>query len=308
MSQDNNSKSNTNKTSPKVFLAVITAHIFWGFSFLAARRALEVTNMFVLLSHRFIIATLAMSLVVLFGFAKINLKGKRIHLLIALAILQPVIYFLGEQYGIQHSTTIFSGVMIALIPIFGTLAAAPILKEKPTHVQLFFSALSVSGVIGIGLMSKNSGALELGGVIALIIAVSAAAGYLMLARNTCTEFTAFERTYSMMFVSAIVFSILAIFSVKGDMQAYISPVLDTKYLISILFLSLCCSVASFGFDSYAIQHLTVAKLSAFANLTTAVSVFAGVVFLHEPFSFLGFIFCVMILVGIYGVQKSGTDS
>ena len=253
-------------------------------------------------------ATLAMSLVVLFGFAKINLKGKRIHLLIALAILQPVIYFLGEQYGIQHSTTIFSGVMIALIPIFGTLAAAPILKEKPTPVQLFFSALSVSGVIGIGLMSKNSGALELGGVIALIIAVSAAAGYLMLARNTCTEFTAFERTYSMMFVSAIVFSILAIFSVKGDMQAYISPVLDTKYLISILFLSLCCSVASFGFDSYAIQHLTVAKLSAFANLTTAVSVFAGAVFLHEPFSFLGFIFCIMILVGIYGVQKSGTDS
>ena len=308
MSQDNNPKSNTNKTSPKVFLAVITAHIFWGFSFLAARRALEVTNMFVLLSHRFIIATLAMSLVVLFGFVKINLKGKRIHLLIALAILQPVIYFLGEQYGIQHSTTIFSGVMIALIPIFGTLAAAPILKEKPTPVQLFFSALSVSGVIGIGLMSKNSGALELGGVIALIIAVSAAAGYLMLARNTCTEFTAFERTYSMMFVSAIVFSILAIFSVKCDMQAYISPVLDTKYLISILFLSLCCSVASFGFDSYAIQHLTVAKLSAFANLTTAVSVFAGVVFLHEPFSFLGFIFCVMILVGIYGVQKSGTDS
>lgn len=294
-------------TDYKVILAVVVAHVFWGFSFLASRAALDVTNMFVLLSHRFIIATLAMSLVVLFGFVKINLKGKRIHLLIALAILQPVIYFLGEQYGIQHSTTIFSGVMIALIPIVGTLAAAPILKEKPTPIQLAFSALSVSGVIGIGLQSKNSGVLELGGVIALIIAVCAAAGYLMLARTTSTEFSAFERTYSMMLISAIVFTACAFFSVKGDMRAFISPLSDTKYLLSILFLSLLCSVASFGLDSYAIEHLTVAKLSAFANLTTAVSVFAGAVFLHEPFSFLGFIFCIMILVGIYGVQKSGSD-
>jgi len=307
MSQDNNPKTNSNKTSPKVFIAVITAHIFWGFSFLAARKALDVTNMFVLLSHRFIIATLAMSIVILFGFVKINLKGKRIHLLIALAILQPVIYFLGEQYGIQHSTTIFSGVMIALIPIFGTLAAALFLKEKPTLIQLAFSALSVSGVIGIGLMSKSSGVLELGGVIALIIAVSAAAGYLLISRNVCEEFTAFERTYSMMAISAIVFTACAFFSIKGDMSEFISPMTDKTYLISILFLSLCCSVASFGLDSYAISHLTVTKLSAFANLTTAVSVFAGVVFLHEPFSFLGFIFCIMILVGIYGVQKSGTD-
>jgi len=292
----------------KVIFAVVIAHVFWGFSFLASRAALNVTNMFVLLSHRFIIATLAMSVVIILGFVKINLRGKRIHLLIALAILQPVIYFLGEQYGIQHSTTIFSGVMIALIPIVGTLAAAPILKEKPTITQLAFSALSVSGVIGIGLMSKNSGALEPGGVIALIIAVCAAAGYLMIARTTCTEFTAFERTFSMMAISAIVFTACAIFSIKGDMHAFISPMSDTKYLISILFLSLLCSVASFGLDSYAISHLTVAKLSAFANLTTAVSVFAGAVFLHEPFSFLGFIFCIMILVGIYGVQKGGRDA
>ena len=291
----------------KVILAVVIAHVFWGFSFLASRAALDVTNMFVLLSHRFIIATLAMSTVVILGLVKINLKGKRIHLVVALAILQPVVYFLGEQYGIQHSTTIFSGVMIALIPIVGTLVAAPILKEKPTPIQLAFSVLSVSGVIGIGLMSKNSGVLELGGVIALIIAVCGAAGYLMIARSTSAEFTAFERTFSMMAIAAIVFTVCAFFSIKGDIHAYLAPMSNTKYLISILFLSLLCSVASFGLDSYAIAHLTVAKLSAFANLTTAVSVFAGAVFLHEPFSFLGFVFCVMILVGIYGVQKSGTN-
>jgi multidrug transporter EmrE-like cation transporter len=38
---------------------------------------------------------------------------------------------------------------------------------------------------------------------------------------------------------------------------------------------------------------------------TAVSVFAGAVFLHEPFSAAGLICCVLILSGIYGVQQSG---
>jgi multidrug transporter EmrE-like cation transporter len=40
----------------------------------------------------------------------------------------------------------------------------------------------------------------------------------------------------------------------------------------------------------------------FANLVTAVSVFAGTVFLHEPFSAVGLICCIMVLAGIFGVQ------
>ena len=49
--------------------------------------------------------------------------------------------------------------------------------------------------------------------------------------------------------------------------------------------------------------MTVAQETVFSNLTTAVSVFAGVVILHEPFSWWGLLFCLLILVGIYGVQR-----
>ena len=295
------------KTNYKVILATVIAHTFWGFSFMASRKALNITNMFVLLSHRFLIAFIAMSLVVALGKAKVSLKGKRVHLLIALSVLQPVVYFLGEQYGIQHSNTIFSGVMIALIPIVSTLAAAVFLKEKPTLLQFAFCALSVAGVIGIGLMSNGSGVLEFGGVISLIIAVCAAAGYLLISRNVSAEFSAFERTYSMMAIAAIVFTICAFIYIKGDISEYVSPMTNSNYLISVLFLSLLCSVASFGLNGYSIAHLTVTKQAAFANLTTAVSVFAGAFLLHEPFSLIGIIFCIMIIVGIYGVQKGGTN-
>ena len=302
-----NQKPNT-PSEAKVLLAAIIGHTFWGFSFMASRVALDVANMFVLLSHRFILAFFVMSLMILFRIVKVDLKGKSVLPLILLGLMEPVVYFFGELHGIEHSNTIFSGVMIAMIPIVSTLAAAPILKERPTIGQIVFGSISVAGVIGIGLMSKSSGALELIGVIALTIAVLAAVVYTLLARGLSGEFSAFERTYFMMGMGAFVFSICAAFYCRGNASLYIEPLSDTNYILAILFLGLCCSVGSYFMSSYALTYMTVAKETVFANLTTAVSVFAGAVFLHEPFSLMGIVFCIMILVGIYGVQMEAKES
>ena len=51
------------------------------------------------------------------------------------------------------------------------------------------------------------------------------------------------------------------------------------FVLSVLFLSVFCSVVSFFLSNYAISKLPVARETVFANLTTAVSVFAGAVFL-----------------------------
>ena len=50
--------------------------------------------------------------------------------------------------------------------------------------------------------------------------------------------------------------------------------------------------------------MTVARETVFANLTTAVSVFAGVLFLREPFTWFGALCCLVIFVGLYGVQRT----
>ena len=52
----------------KLLLAAIISHIFWGFSFLGTKSALGVVNndLYLLLSHRFLIAFLIMNLLLLF--------------------------------------------------------------------------------------------------------------------------------------------------------------------------------------------------------------------------------------------------
>ena len=292
------------KTEIRTILAAVVGHTFWGFSFLASRTALNTAHMYLLLSHRFLLAFSVMNLLLLARVAKLSLRGKRVLLLVLLAFAEPVVYFFGEQYGILHSTTIFSGVMIAMIPIVSTLAAAPVLGEKPTWGQVLFSLISVGGVVGIGLMSKSSGAMDWIGVAGLLVAVFSAGAYTLLGRKISTEFSPFERTYMMMALGAAVFTAVAAVYCRGSAAAYLRPLSERSYLLSILFLSLCCSVGSYFFSCYAITHMSVAQETVFANLTTAVSVFAGAVFLHEPFSRLGIVFCAMILLGIYGVQRA----
>lgn len=284
--------------------ATTVSHVFWGFSFMASRTALNTASMYLLLSHRFLLAFLIMNLLILFRRAKVHFAGKRLGMLLLLGLAEPVVYFFGEQYGILHSNTIFSGVMIAMIPLFCTLAAAPILKETPTVGQVLFSLLSIGGVIGIGLMSSGSGALDWIGVAALAVAVISAAAYTLLSRGISQEFTPFERTYMMMGMGSAVFPVFAAVECRGSISAFFRPLQVPSYTLSIVFLAVFCSVACYFLSAYSLTYMTVARETVFSNLTTAVSVFAGAFFLHEPFSLWGIVFCAMILLGIYGVQRS----
>ena len=288
----------------KALLATIVCHVIWGFSFMASRTGLNYVPVFQLLSHRFLLAFLSMNLLLLTGRFHLNLKNKKLGMLLLLGLMEPVIYFIGEQYGILHSSTIFSGVMIAMIPIAATLAAGPILKEKPTAGQLFFSFLSVGGVIGIGLLNRSTGTLDLIGLIALIIAVVSAAAYSLLSRAQSGRFSPFERSYMMMALGAAVFTPLAFWQTGGNLSAYLAPLGQPLYLGAVLYLVVGASVISYFLSGYALTYLSVARESVFSNLTTAVSVFAGAVLLGEPFSWLSFLCCLLILGGIWGVQKT----
>ena len=300
--QDKN-PSSTNKA----IAAAIIGQSIWGLSFMASRVALDIAPVLILLSHRFLAAFVIMTVLCFTPIGSIHLRGKPMLPLLLLGICEPVVYFIGEQYGILHSSTIFSGVMIALIPIASTLTAIPVLGEKPTVLQLLYSLLSVGGVIGIGLLTKNSGSLDLIGIMGLLVAVFAAVVYNLLSRGISKQYTPFERTYAMLSIGAAVFTVMAMISVHGDTAAYLQPLSQGRYLLALIFLSAGCSVISFFLSSYALTKLTIARSTVFANLTTAISIFAGVVFLHEPFSIVGLFCCGAILIGIYGVQHAAQE-
>ena len=106
---------------PYIILYYIELHIIrntyiinlW-FELFFSKKALSIVEPFTLLSFRFLIAFIIMSLVVFCGIIKINYKGKNIKNLLMLGLMQPVIYFIFETFGIQFSSSSEAGLMIAL--------------------------------------------------------------------------------------------------------------------------------------------------------------------------------------------------
>lgn len=195
--------------------------------------------------------------------------------------------------------------MIALIPIVVTILAIYFLNEKPSRKQVLSIILSVSGVVLIILMdgSKNSGNSILG-VLFLSVAVFSAAFFNIIARKISKHFTAIEVTYFMMFLGAIFFNIVSVSNhiLNGSLSNYFEPLKSSSFVLSILYLGILSSIVAYFLANFTLSKMEASKSAIFANISTIVSIIAGVIFLKENFHLYHTIGSAMILVGVWGTN------
>lgn len=286
-------------------LVAIAGNVIFGLSFLFSKRALNIEGMtpVILLAYRFAIAFVTMNLILIFYRKGFCLKGKNIKPLIMLGLVQPVLYFIFEDYGLLHSTTTFASVMMALIPIVAIALGVIFMKELPTLGQLLFCMLSMAGVITLTLIQSGSGSLDALGIILISGAVLAGSAFYMLSSKCSKEFTAFERTYVMFAEGSVFFIILALIQNKGSFSALAIWSYSGGFILSALYLGILSSVVAFLALNYVTSYLSVSRSTAFANVTTVVSTVAGILLLKEPCNTITVASIIVIIVGVVGVQR-----
>ena len=149
------------------WLAAFT-YFIWGFTFLASRIAQDYGTPFVLLFWRFALAFALLNLLRLTGRFPVRLRGRRLWPVLLAGLFEPVLYFPCEQYGLRLTSTSFSGVMVALIPLCSLIYGAVFLHEKATRRQVVFSVLSVAGVIVLAVYATGIGAGSFPGFLVLL--------------------------------------------------------------------------------------------------------------------------------------------
>lgn len=292
------------KSFYKAMLAAVGVYTLWGFSFLASSVGQRDATPFVLLSYRFDIALLILLVPLVLGKAKLRLRGKNVKmLLLLLGLFEPCIYFIGEQYGLKYTNSAFSGVMIAIIPVVTLIMAAVFLKEKPSMAQWLFSILSIAGIVVITLVENSGGSVSLKGVLLLVVAVLTGAACGVISRGISDEFSVYERTFMIQLMGAVFFTSLAVIEHGGDITALIRPAASLDFMLAALFLAVGASVVGYWLFNYSVANAPMANVISLYNLTTIVSVLAGVFILGDRFSLLSAISMVAVMVGIWGVQK-----
>lgn len=296
-------KKSMNQTTKATWMA-LSAYFLWGFSFLFSRLGLDEAQPFVMLAHRFTLASAAMGLLVLLGVQRIRLRGKHVGRLLLMGLCEPVIYFICEAYGILYTTTAFSGVVLAAVPIVAIFASALLLHERVTAGQTLWSLISVAGVVVYALHGSSDGSVTAVGTVCLIVAVLSSVAFTMLSRTLSEEFSPFERTFLSTLEAMVAFWLLAALQCRAQPQQLVAPLGSGTYWLAIGYLGIVASIGGYGLLNHALSHLPVSRVSIGTNLVTVISVFAGVVFLREPFSVLSLVCSVVILVGIYGAEHT----
>lgn len=296
----------------ETFLPILSGavtSIIFGLSFLFSKRALNVADPYSLLSFRFLLAFSVMTVLMLCKIIKIDYKGKNIKNLLFLGLMQPIVYFIFETYGIKFSSSSQAGLMIALIPIVVSILSAYILKEKPSNIQVVFIVLSVLGVMFIVIMGNSSsqGSGSLFGTMLLLGAVFSGSIFSILSRKFSQEFSAMELTYAMMGLAAIYFNGISLFNhIKSNtINEYFSPLKNSDFLTSILYLGVLSSIIAFFLINYTLSKIEASKSAVLSNLSTIVSIIAGVLIMKESFEYYHLIGSILILIGVFGTNYFG---
>lgn len=302
------------KTHTLSLLAALTSAVIFGMSFMFSKLALEVAAPTVLLAFRFTVAVAAMSLVILvnalvgklrgrplFAF---SLRGKSVYKLVLLGIVQPVAYFIFENYGILYTSSAVAGTIIAAVPVCCILMDVLVLHERVTLKQVLCALGAIGGVALISV----GGAMMVSalGMLFLVLTMLSDTLYYGISHNAAKRFTPFEMTYVMFIVGMVVFIPVGLIYAGGLHSPLITgPMHDGGFWVAVLYLGLLSSVLAYGLLNFANSHLSVSETSLFSNVTTVVSVLAGVVLLKEPFSVWQMLGVAVILVCVFVANVSG---
>lgn len=302
------------KTHTLSLLAALTSAVIFGMSFMFSKLALEVAAPTVLLAFRFTVAVAAMSLVIsvnalvgklrgrpLFAF---SLRGKPVYKLVLLGIVQPVAYFIFENYGILYTSSAVAGTIIAAVPVCCILMDVLVLHERVTLKQVLCALGAIGGVALISV----GGAMMVSalGMLFLVLTMLSDTLYYGISHNAAKRFTPFEMTYVMFIVGMVVFIPVGLIYAGGLHSPLITgPMHDGGFWVAVLYLGLLSSVLAYGLLNFANSHLSVSETSLFSNVTTVVSVLAGVVLLKEPFSVWQMLGVAVILVCVFVANVSG---
>ncbi len=292
------------------YIMLTGSSIIFGFSFLFTKDALTHLDLFQMLGLRFLIAALILTVLAFARVIKISLTRSKIKAMLPLVVLQPLVYFVGETYGIKLTSSSESGMMIALMPIAIALFSIKILNERLVlrqWIAVMASVVGVAMIIGANGFSGTSG--NLLGYLLLLVAVAAEGMYAPLAKkHMATKCTPVEVTFLIMCGGAIAFNAagLLVAAVAGEMRTYFTDALKIEVLSGLLYLSVASSVVAFFCINFALSKVRASASASFCNLTTVVSVLAGVLLGGEKLHMLQIAGMVLILISIWGVVSDGT--
>jgi len=280
----------------RVYIALLLAMVFWGFSFIWTKGVLEFYRPISIILIRLLISSVFMLL--------ISLWLKRLHkidkstwkLIILLSFFEPFLYFIGENYGLSYVSSTITSVMISLIPLFSPIAAYFFFKEKISILNIVGIFVSIIGVILVIFNDDFSLDASPIGLALILLAVISAIAYSIIVVQISSEVNIFTIiTYQNMI--GVIWFIPLFFII--DFNHFMETGFLLKPFLSIIQLAIFASSIAFILFTYGIRKIGVTKANMWTNAIPVFTAIFAWVLLGERLSMMNMTGIVVVITGLF---------
>lgn len=273
--------------------------MFLGLGFLFTKGSLALAGPFTVLAFRFALSFAFFELMVKFRLIRINLRKECIKDILILSIFQPLLFFYLQAAGLIYISSSETGVIFALTPVFVSLLGMVLLGEHVNAKQFFSFFISIGGVVYLfSIEGNNSSAFNFLGVVLSLLSVLATSVFIIGARKLSRGIDPISLNYWLVLIGCVYFMLLA-FGTEGlTLQKSVRLLGNRDFMLNSLYLSLFATIGTGLLTMNSLKELEAAKVGILRNLTTVVSIAAGVFVLHEEFRYYHCIASALIITGV----------
>jgi len=286
----------------KTYTALVLAMIFWALSFIWFKEANKtfppITIVFIRLLFSVILLTTY--LIVRKSFMKIK-KGDR-KLFFMLALFEPFLYFLGESFGLTYVSATVCSVLISTIPVFATIGAWLIFKDKLKIINYAGIILSFIGVLVFILNTDGSITYNLKGLGLLLIAVLSAVGYNLTLSRLVGSYSPVYIVNVQNLIGATLF--LPLFLIF-DLKNFIGTPLSFNLFLPIIQLAAFASCGAFILFAYSVKKIGIIKANVFTNVIPIFTALFSFILLGEKLTVQNIAGMFIVIAGLFMSQMNG---
>lgn len=276
--------------------------IFWSFSFIWFKVANETFHPITIVFIRLVFSVILLTsfLIITKSFMKIRKADRK--LFIMLALFEPFFYFLGESFGLTYVSATVCSVLISTIPVFATIGAWLIFKEKLKMINYAGIIVSFIGVLVFILNRDGTLSFNIKGLGLLVLAVFSAVGYNLTLSRLVGYYSPVYIVNVQNIIGAVLF--LPLFLIL-DFKHFISTPFTFNMFRPIIELAFFASCGAFILFAYSVKNMGITRANVFSNCIPVFTAIFSFLLLSENLTIQNIIGMGIVIAGLFMSQMNG---
>jgi drug/metabolite transporter (DMT)-like permease len=277
--------------------------IFWSFSFIWFKIANKTFHPITIVFIRLLFAVIIMTAFLVITKNYMKIKKGDLKLFLMLAVFEPFFYFIGESFGLTYVSATVCSVLISTIPVFATIGAWLLFREKLKVINYAGIILSFMGVLIFILNTDGSLSFSLKGLGLLMLAVFSAVGYNLTLSRLVGTYSPVYIVNVQNIIGAVLF--LPLFLIL-DFKHFISVPFTFEMFVPIIELSFFASCGAFILFAYSVKNIGITKANVFSNCIPQFTALFSFLIMGDKLTFQNIAGMAVVIAGLFMSQMNGS--